>query len=308
MAGGESSLKVKDWNGHSGRVLDTVGGIEVIECDGCGFKHIAPIPSDEELRSYYSEGFVQERPLYIEKLEEDLEWWNTVYDDRYGFLEGRLPEGRRRVLDIGCGLGHFLNRGRKRGWQTLGIEPSRQSSRHAQSLGLDVENTTFDEFELKGGPLDAIHFSEVLEHIADPLWFLDKTKGLLADDGVICTVVPNDYSPVQKVLRERLGFKPYWVSPSQHINYFSFDSLAALLDRSGFKVIERTAMFPMDFFLLMGDDYVSDGQLGRQCHAKRKSLDIMLSEPGLADFKKEMYQLMARHSIGREMVVYAEKK
>jgi len=67
-------------------------------------------------------------------------------------------------------------------------------------------------------------------------------------------------------------------------------------------------MFPMDFSLLMGDDYVTDGPLGRQCHAKRKSLDIMLSEPGLADFKKEMYRLMARHSIGREMVVYAVKK
>ncbi len=293
---------------HSGRVLDTVDGVDVIECEGCGFKHINPIPGDEELKSYYSEGFVKERPLYIEKLEEDLEWWNTVYDDRYDFLERHLPEDRRRALDIGCGLGHFLNRGRARGWQVRGIEPSRQSSAHAQGLGLDVLNTTFDEFEVKDGLMDAIHFSEVLEHIADPVWFLEKTNSLLCDDGIICVVVPNDYSPVQKVLRDKLSFKPYWVSPGQHINYFSFDSLEGLLGKTGFKVIEKTAMFPMDFFLLMGDDYVTDGLLGRECHAKRKSLDIMLGEPGLKNFKKEMYELMARYGVGREMVVYAVKK
>lgn len=293
---------------HNGKVLDTVDGVDVIECDRCGFKHITPIPSEEKLKSYYSEGFVMERPLYIEKLEEDLEWWNTVYDDRYDFLEGHLPEDRRRVLDIGCGLGHFLNRGRARGWRARGIEPSRQSSAHARSLGLDVLNTTFDEFEVKGELMDALHFSEVLEHIADPVRFLEKAGSLLADGGIICVVVPNDYSPVQKILRDRLKFPPYWVSPGQHINYFSFDSLEALLGRTGFQVIEKTAMFPMDFFLLMGEDYVTDGPLGRECHAKRKSLDIKLSEPGLRDFKKEMYELMARHGVGREMVVYAVKK
>jgi hypothetical protein len=67
-------------------------------------------------------------------------------------------------------------------------------------------------------------------------------------------------------------------------------------------------MFPMDFFLLMGDNYVGNDSLGRASHSRRKSLDIMLNEPELKDFKKEMYSLMAKHGIGREMVIYGEKK
>jgi SAM-dependent methyltransferase len=249
-----------------------------------------------------------ERPLYIEALEKDRQWWNSVYDDRYDFLEEHLSGDKRRILDIGCGIGHFLKRGEERGWQGTGIEPSCQSSAHAKSLGLNVFNITFDEFDSKGEKMDVVYFSEVLEHISDPKWFLEKTHSLLSDGGIVCAVVPNDYSPVQKVLREHLGFKPYWVVPSQHLNYFDFDSLEALLEKTGFSILERSAMFPMDFFLLMGDDYVMDKALGRVCHAKRKKLDLMLSEPSLKEFKKEMYAVMSKHGVGRETVIYAVKK
>ncbi len=241
---------------------------------------------------------------------EDLGWWMSVYDDRYDFLESRLCEGRRSILDIGSGPGYFLRRGRERGWNGLGIEPSRQAAAHAMTLGVDVINGFFDEDTASGiaRRFDALHLSEVLEHVPRPAALLKAASGLLSGGGVICCVVPNDFSPVQRVLTERLGFAPYWVAPPHHINYFSFDSLSALLEKSGFRVIGRTSMFPIDLFLLMGDNYVGDDRLGRECHARRKRLDIMLNEPGLVGFKKEMYELMARHGIGREMVIYGVRE
>ncbi|MBI5233605.1 MAG: class I SAM-dependent methyltransferase [Deltaproteobacteria bacterium] len=295
---------------HHGRYIDEANGYKVIECEGCGFVHIDPLPTDEELEKIYAdEYYSKEKPLFIERQTEDIEWWNTVYDERYDFFEKRLGQGRRSMLDIGCGPGFFLKNGLGRGWDGLGFEPSRQAAMHAKGLGIEVVNAFFNEDTASSvdREFDAVHLSEVLEHVPDPGRVLKTAKGLMAEAGVICCVVPNDFSPVQKVLTRKLGFSPYWLAPPHHINYFSFSSLSGLMERSGFKVIGRTAMFPMDFFLLMGDNYIGRDELGRAVHARRKRLDIYLNEPELKGFKKEMYELMARHGIGREMVIYGKK-
>jgi SAM-dependent methyltransferase len=238
-----------------------------------------------------------------------MEWWNLAFDDRYEVFESRLPKERRAVIDIGCGPGYFLKRGDVRGWHGLGIEPSLQASMHAKGLGIEVMNAFLNKATVRDikRTFDAAHLSEVLEHVPDPLGILSMASSLLNKGGVIAVIVPNDYSPVQKVLRRKLGFRPYWLAPPHHINYFSFSSLSSLMEKAGFEVIEKAAMFPIDFFLLMGEDYVGNDRLGRACHAMRKRLDINLAEPELREFKKDLYRVMARHSIGREMIVYGVK-
>lgn len=296
---------------HSGSIIDKSNGYGILECSECGFIHIDPVPGADELdRVYRDEYYRDEKPMFIERVVEDLNWWKAVYDDRYDFFESRLSPGRRSILDIGCGPGYFLKRGLERGWKCLGIEPSRQASDHAQGLGVDVINAFLDDNT--AGKLDrkfdAIHLSEVLEHVPDPAGVLKTALGLLNGGGMICCVVPNDYSPVQKVLTERLAYKPYWLAPPHHINYFSFSSLSNLLQRCGYEVTGSTSMFPIDFFLLMGDNYIGNDKLGRASHARRKRLDIMLSEPELKGFKKDLYAVMAKHGIGREMVIYGVKR
>jgi hypothetical protein len=38
----------KHWNGHSGPVLDSVNGFDVIECAVCDFNHVVPTGSAED--------------------------------------------------------------------------------------------------------------------------------------------------------------------------------------------------------------------------------------------------------------------
>ena len=296
---------------HKGDVIDKIGNYEVIMCDECGFKHINPIPTQKELEKEYKEKYyTTEKPKFIESQLEDIEWWNTVYDDRYDFLEEKLPDNKRRILDIGCGPGFFLKRGKERGWECLGVEPSEAAAGHASKLGIEVLNLFLEEADLekKKERFDVIHLSEVFEHIPNPTALCRTIYNLLDDRGFICAVVPNDYSPIQRVLREKLKFKPYWLAPPHHINYFDAKSFEGLINNIGFRVVKRVAMFPIDFFLLMGDNYVGNDELGRVCHAKRKKLDIMLNEPELKEFKQKMYELMARYDVGREVIIYGKKE
>lgn len=300
----------KPWQNHDGLVLDTVNGFDVIECATCGFTHIIPIPSPADLESVYrQEYYAKEKPLYLERMREDLDWWNLVYGERYDTFEKELGPDRRRILDVGSGPGFFLKHGRDRGWKTLGVEPSAQAVAHSRGLGLDIiEDFLTPALAPKLGPFDAVHLSLVLEHIIDPSAMLKMAHGLLAPEGLVCVVVPNDYSPIQHALRTACGFKPWWVAPPHHINYFTPDSLSRLLVKCGFEVVLREATFPIDLFLLMGDNYVGNDVLGRQCHGKRMALEKSLRAAGLTELNRKLYRAMADLAIGREITIYGRKR
>jgi SAM-dependent methyltransferase len=301
---------VKKWQGHEGPVVASANGFDVIECQQCGFKHIVAIPSEKELeQAYRHEYYTQEKPLYIDRYREDLEWWNTVYTHRYDVFEQHLKSSQRKILDIGSGPGFFLLNGKKRGWQVKGVEPSEQAAEHSIGLGLDVENIFFTEQSAPAlGTFDAINMGEVLEHIPQPAELLKLVHARLNPGGMVCLVVPNDFNPFQLVLRDHLGFNPWWVAPPHHINYFDFKSLASLVERCGFEVVHQESTFPIDMFLLMGDNYVGNDKVGRECHTKRMNFEKTMISAGGEDALTRMFAAFADQGLGREVVMFARAK
>lgn len=294
---------------HYGKVIDSKNGFDVIECEKCGFKHLIPIPTQEEMASYYKTEFVKKRPELIDKIKEDLEWWKMVYAEKYNFFERYLSKKDRRLLDVGCGLGYFLKVGKDRGWEVIGIEPSDQSVRHACGHGLEILNATLNDEKVKQlGKFNVVHMHEVLEHLFDPIEALSICYDLLVPGGSLCLVVPNDYNILQNMLRDKMGFKPWWVAPPEHINYFDGDSLQRLVQTKGFEIILKTTTFPMEIFLLMGQNYVGNNQLGRECHFRRKNFELNLQKGGLQEFKVKLYKMFADEGIGREIMLIARKK
>ncbi len=300
---------IKTWQEHKGTVLDSINGYDVIECAVCRFKHIIPIPDAEQLKTVYEEEYYSvEKPLYFKRTKEDLEWWNLLYGDLFDSFEEHLPQDQRRILDVGSGPGYFLLFGRQRGWQTKGIEPSRQAAAHSRDLGLDiVENFLDAQVAETLGSFDVVYMHEVLEHIPHPQEMLSLAFNLLKPGGLLCVVVPNDYNPFQYALRTVCGHKPWWVAPPHHINYFDFDSLSQLFSESGFDVVMREATFPIDMFLLMGDNYVGNDKLGRECHAKRKLFELNIAKAGISHIKRNQYRALANIGIGREVILLGQK-
>ena len=297
------------WEGHAGAVLDRVGDFRVLECGPCGFRHVVPLPGEEELREVYRHDYyAREKPLYLERSREDEPWWRVVHRERLETCEALLGPGRRRALDVGSGPGAFLAAGRERGWDVLGIEPSRQAAAYARGRGLPVvEDFLSASLARELGRFDAVHLNDVLEHLPDPRGHLGLCRELLDPGGVLCVAVPNDYSPFQDVLRRAAGFAPWWVAPPHHLNYFDFDSLARLLERAGFEVVHREASFPIDLFLLMGEDYVGDDARGRACHGRRRLFEERLEAAGAGPLKRALYAKLAELGLGRHAVLYGRR-
>ena len=295
---------------HSGPVLERVSGFELLECGPCGFKHVLPLPEPGELEAVYRHDYyLSTKPDYLERVAEDAAWWREVWDDRFTFFEACLPAERRRVLDVGSGPGSFLARGRERGWEALGIEPSARAAAHAREHGLSVvAGFLTSELARELPRFDVVHMSEVLEHVPDPRAMLALAGELLVPGGLVCVSVPNDYNPLQRALREVRGFSPWWVAPPHHLNYFDFASLEGLLERAGFEVLQRTTSFPMELFLLMGEDYVGDARTGRACHAKRMAFEKTLHEANLTPLRRALYSKLAELGLGRLIVMTGRKR
>lgn len=295
---------------HSGRVCQTTEDFSVIECEHCEFKHVVPLPTAQALEDVYStDYYTEDKPFYIDHYLEDIDWWNAVYKDRYEALENYLGGQVGSLLDVGSGPGFFLALGRTRGWQVKGIEPSKKAFDYSRTvLNLEVKNVFLDANNSKTlGSFDVVNMGEVLEHLSDPIKMLQIAKDLIKPNGLLSLIVPNDFNPIQLILRDQLGFKPWWVAPPHHLNYFSHSSLKKLVESQGFEVSHIESTFPIDVFLMMGKNYVGQDELGREVHSLRKTFDKNLLASGSLDLRRKLYSAFADLGLGREIVLYARK-
>lgn len=69
-----------------------------------------------------------------------------------------------------------------------------------------------------------------------------------------------------------------------------------------------TSSFPIDLFLMMGDNYIGNDTLGRQCHTKRMHFEMLMRKCGQDNTIQKMYENFAQLGLGREILVYARKK
>ena len=297
---------------HKGKVVAMVGKSKIIDCVLCGFKHLDPIPSKEEIQKYYEKQYYQEKNpklLDYEKETKEIQWSNLWYRDRLSILNKYINkiDETRRLLDVGCGNGFFLKFMDENGWEVFGIEPSCTASERAHSSNVNVFNTTLEDFiETKWhGYFDFINLKCVLEHVPNPIEVIDICKDLLNVSGMICIEVPNDFNALQLEAHEHKLCKPhYWMSIPDHINYFDFFSLGKLLEKSGFEIVLQTADFPMELFLLMEENYVENNEIGSKCHKKRMKFESNIED----ELRRNIYTSLAKSGIGRSCIMYAKLK
>jgi hypothetical protein len=150
--------------------------------------------------------------------------------------------------------------------------------------------------------------NNVLEHLPDPIGLVSLARNLLEPGGLICINIPNDFSPMQIAGQSAVKAEPWWVAPPHHLNYFDFDSAQRFLEKLGFKVVERTTSFPMELFLMMGEDYIGKDDIGRACHNRRKKFDLSFEAAGLSAARRAFYKALAHAGMGREAVLIAIKQ
>ncbi len=116
---------------------------------------------------------------------------------------GRDPRSGRpldglRLLDIGCGGGLVAEPMRRLGAVVTGIDASERNIKtaivHARASNLDIDYraaTVEALVEAGQSPFDAVLNLEVVEHVADPVFFLQTSADLVAPRGMMVVATIN---------------------------------------------------------------------------------------------------------------------
>lgn len=205
----------------------------LLVCGSCGLGQLDPLPTAAELERLYSSAEYFEgtdRAGYADYAEHAAEFEQTFRAKarrllRYG------PVGD--LLEIGCGLGYFLDAAKREGVvRAVGVDRNSWAVGEACRAGAEAYVGSIDRFP-ETDRFDAVAMLDVIEHIPDPSSFLADVRRRLRPDGRLLIMTPNLGSLLARLSGQR------WVSFKipEHLYYFTRDSITRLLRANGFKVI-----------------------------------------------------------------------
>lgn len=206
--------------------------LALLGCERCGLVFSSPSPSAEELRVYYGssgEGWDRRIAVEPERMAVKLARKRASNARDYALLasNAELPVGTRRALDLGCGIGGWLDVLAADGWETAGIEPG---GRAAAAAG--KRHRMLDEIPEEPS-FELVIANHTLEHLDDPLATLQKLGRATTDGGLIYVSVPNFLH-----LPEHADFT--YIASDKHISSFTPESLGALFALAGFELLDHS--------------------------------------------------------------------
>lgn len=214
----------------------TTESFVIIECRQCGMMRLYPWPRPDQLTAYYPENYWYDPGAdTADRLAET--WRRFVLRDHVRFTRRALEEsdaGHLPVLDVGCGGGLFLRELGLPEAQRVGLDFSPNAAAVAwKTNGVPAVCGALPRAPFRPGTFGLITMFHVLEHLYDPLTYLEAARELLAPGGRLIVQVPNSACWQFLLLGERWN----GLDIPRHLLHFKERDLVNLLEYSGYEVL-----------------------------------------------------------------------
>ena len=243
-------LKLKDY-------FLTQEDFEILECNDCKLLFTTPCPAPDKIGDYYKS------EEYLSHNDEKRSLFARIYNivkktnikNKFNIAVGN-KQSAVRILDIGCGVGDFLNYAKEKGCKITGIEPNDDARKIAEKkLNIKV----FSPAELENLPdnsFDIITMWHVLEHVADLKTEIHHLQRLLKNDGRLILALPNYKS------FDAEYYKDKWAAYDvpRHLNHFSRTSIENIFKETKFQLTDIKPLKWDSFYIsMLSEQYLGNG-------------------------------------------------
>lgn len=229
-------------------------GFRYHECAECKTLYVNPRPDEEVFSKFYQDS-------------ESVRFWAThFYKETEQARQDLLIKPKAKVvgaiirkyanttdaapivIDIGAGYGGFcvaLKNVLKKPYHIVGIEPAHPLQKICREKNLQIIPKFFEDVkreDFDGNEVIAAASFELLEHLYDPKKFIRHCHAILQTNGILIITTLNGQGFDLQLLKE----KSKSISPPHHINFFNPQSIAILLEKQGFEIIEVTTPGKLD--------------------------------------------------------------
>jgi len=241
--------------------------------------------------------------------EEELLFFENSSKKIYEIVKGVI---NKKILDIGCGEGFNSKFFLDKNFDVKCVD--------LDDNGILNNNPILIDFFIKSDIIEYLEklvdtnekfgiiiVNEVLEYLKDPKLFLELINKIMDKDSILVITVPNDFNDLtNQLIENKLLNDIYCIS--EHINYFTKDTLFNLTNDCKFNVHYYYATYPIEFDLLIENtNYLNNVDVGKYGNNKRLKVDNFLCSQSIKN-TIEYYNKLANLNVGRHIVGFFKIK
>jgi 2-polyprenyl-3-methyl-5-hydroxy-6-metoxy-1,4-benzoquinol methylase len=248
------------------------------QCSNCSLRFTQDVPDEESIGKYY------QSTEYISHSNTSKGLVNSLYQKVRNYTLNQKADliimntvKQGRILDLGAGIGAFINTMKGKGWEITGIEPDEGARQQSKNLfNIELKETGSLQ-QLSENNFDAITLWHVLEHVHQLHDYIERLKDLLKPNGKIFIAVPN-YESVDSSI-----YKLYWAAYDvpRHLYHFTPKALDVLMSKHGLKVISKKPMWFDSFYISLLSSKYKNGKtnwIGAGLSGLRSNLKALLNK------------------------------
>ena len=218
-----------------------------VQCKKCSLVYLRERPPWEEIVKFYSSmdedqtansGLANAGELRRQAERPVPKWKQVLRKVRFrphSWPLESVPEGSKKILDLGCGSGAKLFEFAERGYEVWGVDVGADAIRLCKEL---LPQGHFFQGELQetglpDGYFDYIRIDNALEHVPNPKEVIRECCRLLCEGGQLMVYAPHGRSLSMRFMKGNSisAWIPF------HLQLFTSNSLKWLLNDAGFKDI-----------------------------------------------------------------------
>ncbi len=222
-------------NSLSSKEVYSIDNFSYHECKSCQSIYTKPHIKEFVLDDLYSDGTYQ---VYQDKLVGNSKGIRKGVLEKRKYLQIKdfVRQKTPFLLDVGCGVGTFLDICKKNKWKVEGVDPSPKASKLIQSkYGIKVYEGDFNKIKFNK-KYDIITFWGVLEHVLNPIKTINKATNILNKNGLIVFEVPSADCFLSKYLK-KFNFSPTrYIESGRHNIFFSKKVIKQIVKKNKLKI------------------------------------------------------------------------